>query len=67
MEGKKILRSIQYQKNLCDLFNELDVDVYFATKINKVGDLYYIEEPTQQSNNLKKMKGVLSIQPEITF
>ena len=65
--GKKILSSIQNQKNLCDLFNELDVDVYFATKINKVGDLYYIEEPAQQSNNLKKMKGVLSIQPEITF
>ena len=65
--GKKILSSIQNQKNLCDLFNELNVDVYFATKINKVGDLYYIEEPTQQSNNLKKMKGVLSIQPEITF
>ncbi len=65
--GEKVLTSIQNQKNLCDLFDELDVDVYFTTKITKVGDLYYIEEPAQKSNNLKKMKGKLSIEPSIIF
>tara|TARA_B100001029_G_scaffold158866_1_gene145808 strand:- start:268 stop:660 length:393 start_codon:yes stop_codon:yes gene_type:complete len=65
--GKKILSSIQNQKNLCDLFNEFDVDIYLTTKIIKVGDSYHVEEPSQKSNNLKKMKGKLLIEPKITF
>ena len=65
--GKKILTRIQNQNDLCDLFNELDVDVYFTTKIIKVGESYHVEEPSQKSNNLKKMKGKILIEPQITF
>tara|TARA_Y100000741_G_scaffold326611_1_gene278765 strand:+ start:1255 stop:2727 length:1473 start_codon:yes stop_codon:yes gene_type:complete len=65
--GKKVLTRIQNQNNLCDLLIDLDVDIYFATKITKVDELYHVEEPAQVSNNLKKMKGKLLINPEITF
>ena len=51
--GKKVLRKIQNQ-NLCKLFKEFNVDIYLTTKINKVEELYYIEEPSQVSNNVKK-------------
>ncbi len=65
--GKKILRKIQNQDNLCNLFNEFNVDIYLTTKIKQVGDIYYIEEPSQESSNVKKMKGKLIIKPEKTF
>ena len=65
--GKKILTSIINQKDLCELFRELEIEVYLASKIKKVDNLYYIEEPSQKSNNLKKMRGKLSLEPEKTF
>ena len=65
--GKKVLSKIQNQEKLCNLFNEFNVDIYFTTKINKVGELYYIEEPSQKSANVKKMKDILIIKPEKTF
>ncbi len=65
--GKKVLSKIRNQGKLCDLFNEFNVDIYLTTKINKVGELYYIEEPAQKSTNVKKMKDILIIKPEITF
>ena len=65
--GKKVLRKIQNQESLCELFKEFNVDIYLTTKINKVEELYYIEEPSQVSNNVKKMRGKLIVKPEITF
>ena len=65
--GKKVLRKIQNQEKLCNLFNEFNVDIYLTTRINKVGELYYIEEPGQRSANVKKMKDILIIKPEKTF
>ncbi len=65
--GKKVLNKIQKQEKLCNLFSEFNVDIYFTTKINKSGDLYYIEEPAQKSTNVKKMKDILIIKPEKTF
>jgi len=65
--GNKILTRIQNQKDLCELFRELKIEIYFTSKIKKVDNLYYIEEPSQKSNNLKKMRGKLSIEPEKTF
>ena len=65
--GKKVLRKIQNQENICKLFKEFNVDIYLTTKINKVEELYYIEEPSQVSTNVKKMTGKLIIKPEITF
>ncbi len=65
--GKKVLSKIQNQEKLCNLFNEFNVDIYLTTRINKVGELYYIEEPGQKSANVKKMKDILIIKPEKTF
>tara|TARA_B100000965_G_scaffold62407_1_gene48229 strand:+ start:8719 stop:10191 length:1473 start_codon:yes stop_codon:yes gene_type:complete len=65
--GKKVLRKIQNQENLCKLFKEFNVDIYLTTKINKIDELYYIEEPSQVSTNVKKMTGKLIIKPEINF
>ena len=65
--GKRVLKSIKNQDNLCHLFNELNVEIYLTTKIKKIGELYYVEEPAQKSINIKKMKGTLVIKPEKTF
>jgi len=65
--GKKILTRIQNEENLCDLFIELDVEIYLTTKLMKVDELYYVEEPAQKSKNLKRMEGKLLIEPEKTF
>ena len=65
--GKKVLKKIQNQENLCKLFKEFNVDIYLTAKIKKVGGLYFIEEPSQESSNVKKMTGKLIIEPEITF
>ena len=65
--GKKILKRIQKEENLCNLFKDLGVDIYLTAKINKIDEIYYVEEPSQSSVNVKKMKGKLKIKPEKTF
>ena len=65
--GKKVLKRIQNQDNLCDLFDELNVEIYLTTKIRKIDKIYYVEEPAQKSINIKKMKGKIIIKPEKTF
>ena len=65
--GKKILKRIQKEENLCNLFKDLGVDIYLTSKINKIDEIYYVEEPSQNSVNVKKMKGKLTIKPERTF
>ncbi len=65
--GSKILKRIQNQESLCKLFNDLNVEIYLTNKINRNGDSIYIEEPSQKSINVKKMKGKLLIEPEKIF
>ena len=65
--GKKILNRIQKEENLCDLFSDLKVDIYLTAKIKEIDEVYYVEEPSQKSVNVKKMKGKLIIKPEKTF
>ena len=65
--GKKVLNSIQNQENLCMLLDDLNVEIYLTSKFKKFDNLYYVEEPSQKSLNIKKMKGKLFIEPEKTF
>ena len=50
-----------------NLFSDLKVDIYLTAKIKEVDEVYYVEEPSQKSVNVKKMKGKLIIKPEKTF
>ncbi len=65
--GKKILINIQNEENLCNVFNELNVEIYLTSKLINNNGEFYIEEPSQYSKNIKKMKGVLKINPEKIF
>ena len=65
--GKKVLNKIRNQKSLCELFEEYNVEIYLASKLVKKNGKYYIEEPSQKSTNVKKMKGILLNSPEKIF
>ena len=66
LSGKNPPDEIKVIAKLREL-NVLIPKIFKTTKINKVEELYYIEEPSQVSNNVKKMRGKLIIKPEITF
>lgn len=55
--GKKIRERIKKEENLCNLFRDLNVDVYLTSKIIRKDQYIYVSEPTQNSNNIKKMRG----------
>ena len=65
--GTVVLKSIQQQKNLCKLLDELNVEIYLTSKLKKIGNVFYVEEPSQKSSNIKKMKGNIIIKPDKTF
>ena len=49
------------------MFNDLNVNIYLTTKFKKVDELYLVEEPSQSSKNLKKMRALLDLEPEKIF
>ena len=55
--GKKIRERIKKEENLCNLFRDLNVDVYLTSKIIRKDQYIYVSEPTQNSKNIKKMRG----------
>jgi len=55
--GKKIIERIKKEENLCNLFHDLNVDVYLTSKIIRKDQYIYVSEPTQNSKNIKKMRG----------
>jgi hypothetical protein len=65
--GKKVLQRIQNEESLCDLFNDLNVNIYFVSKFKKVDESYLVEEPSQPSKNLRKMRALLDLEPEKIF
>ena len=65
--GKKVLEKIKNQKSLCELFKEYNVEIYLASKFEYKNDKYYIEEPSQKSKNVKKMKAILLKGPDKIF
>ena len=65
--GKKVLEKIRDEKNLCELFREYNVEIYLASKLENKNGKYYIEEPSQKSKNVKKMKGILLKDPDKIF
>ena len=67
VSGKKLLNKIQNEESLCKIFSDFDIDIYFTSTFKKINDSYYVEEPAQKSNNMKKMKAVLNTEPEKTF
>ena len=65
--GHKIIKHISNEKSLCSIFSEMDVDIYLSSKIMKIDDKYYVEEPSQNSQNVKKMKSFMINEPEAIF
>jgi hypothetical protein len=67
VSGKKVLEKIINQKSLCELFEEYDIEIYLTSKFENNNNRYYVEEPTQKSKNVKKMKGILLKGPDKIF
>jgi hypothetical protein len=65
--GKKVLDKIRDQKSLCELFEEYNVEIYLTSKFENKSGKYYIEEPSQKSKNVKKMRGILLKGPDKIF
>ncbi len=64
--GEKVRNRIKSEENLCQLFNDLDVDIYLTSKILKKDNFIYVAEPSQKSSNIKKMRGkLISNNPKI--
>ena len=55
------------EKNLCDVLLDLKVDVYFASKIVLKNNMIYVEEPSINTKNAKKMRGILKVKPKKIF
>jgi hypothetical protein len=65
--GNKIIKYIKSEKSLCSIFSEMDIEIYLSSKIMKINDKYYVEEPSQNSKNVKKMKSYIIDEPETVF
>ena len=65
--GVKMIEFIKKEKNLCKVLIDLDIEVYFASKITSKNGVILIEEPSGNSKNLKKMRGYLRIKPANIF
>ena len=65
--GQKVINSIKNQVSLCNLFEEMDIEIYLASKIKKIDGKYYAEEPSQNSKNVRKMKSYILSKPEKIF
>ena len=65
--GKKVIQNIKAESNLCDVLKEFEVDIYLSSKVKMEGGYYYTNEPSQSSNNVKKMKGIFKIDPDNIF
>ena len=65
--GSNIIKNIKNENSLCSLFSEMDIEIYLASKIKKVNDMYYVAEPSQNSENVKKMKSFILNKPENIF
>ena len=65
--GKKVLNNIKNEESLCKLFEDYNVEIYLTSKFNKINNKYYIEEPSQKSENVKKMTGKLINDPKNIF
>ena len=65
--GKKVLDNIKNEESLCKLFKDYNVEIYLTSKFHKINNKYYIEEPSQKSENVKKMTGKLINDPKNIF
>ncbi len=65
--GKKVINKIKKEERLCTIFKEFDVDIYLTSKIRIKNDIYYVEEPSQDSTNVKKMREQIYYDPEKIF
>lgn len=65
--GAKMIKYIKDEENLCKVLMDLGIEVYFATKIKYENNVIFIEEPSLQSKNIKKMRGYFKIKPSKTF
>ena len=65
--GSKIIGYIKKEENLCKVLLDLDIEVYLTSKIQSINNLIYIEEPSIESDNAKKMSSYLKIKPAKIF
>jgi len=65
--GKKILYSIKNQHSLCKIFNDLDIEIYLASRVKRVNNKFLVQEPSQSSKNVKKMRAFILNEPDIIF
>ena len=65
--GPEMIANIRNEKNLCDVLLDMNVDVYFSSKINLKNNMIYVEEPSINTKNAKKMRGILKVKPEKIF
>ena len=65
--GPEMIKNLKNEKNLCDVLLDLKVDVYFASKIVLKNNMIYVEEPSINTKNAKKMRGILKVKPKKIF
>ena len=65
--GKKVINKIKKEERLCKILKEFDVDIYLTSKIRIKNGIYYVEEPSQDSTNVKKMREQIYYDPEKIF
>ena len=65
--GVEMITNIKNEKNLCDVLLDLNVDVYFSSKIVTKNNMIYVEEPSINTQNAKKMRGILRVKPKKIF
>ena len=57
--GNKVINRIKNEESLCKLFEDLDVDIYLTNNLIKDKNFYYVTEPSQKSENVRKMRAKL--------
>ena len=67
VSGKDMINKINQQKNLCSVFENYKVQIYLTASPKKVKDTYFVQEPHQISQNVKKMQGKISGEPYKIF
>ena len=66
--GKKVLKNINNESNLCKVLIENNVEIYLTNRIKKNLNGYFeVFEPSQKSSNLKKMHTKFKNQPSKIF
>ncbi len=67
VSGKDMINKINQQENLCSVFEDYKVQIYLTTSPQKIKNTYFVQEPHQLSQNVKKMQGKIIGEPYKIF